>query len=239
MAGDRGPPRAGCARPPSAGRGPSRRGARPRARGSRASRGRSRARGTRRRGAASASVSAISVLVDDLRVVVRRVAAWCGPVLTALHPQLGRLGDGRGPEVERDEREGDVAAVADHVDEARLGQDALNRLGLADVAGRLVAPARLALLLGVEPVEGADRLGGGERLDRGARARALAGVEAEVAPAGMAGDDRGQLVGGHRPLDAAGDHVGDEVRLGRDRHLGDARPASAAAASCPSGWRRR
>ena len=101
------------------------------------------------------------------------------------------------------------------------GSTRLDPPRLAEIAGRLVAPALLpALLLSVEPVEGAERLVGGHRVD-GAEALAQLGlVEPEVAPPPVPDDDVGQLVGRDRPVDAADDHVGDEVGLRGDRHLG-------------------
>ena len=96
------------------------------------------------------------VLVTDLEVVLDlvRVDPRLDDPLAPPPRHLARrhrvLAPLRDPRVLR---QAGVAAVADHVDEARLGKRVLDLLHLADVVRRLVAPAALAVLFGVEPVE--------------------------------------------------------------------------------------
>jgi hypothetical protein len=69
-----------------------------------------------------------------------------------MHP---RLGDD--PARHREERERRIPAVADQVDEPSVGKEPVEQAQVLHVHGRLVAPARLAMLRGVHGVHGADR----------------------------------------------------------------------------------
>ncbi len=101
------------------------------------------------------------VLVADLGVVLelRRCVAR---LLDLPLPSLRHVGRGELADRPVEDRQGHVAPVADHVDEARLRQRPLDLLHLPDVVGRLLAPARLALARRVGLVEGAKRLARGE-----------------------------------------------------------------------------
>src|SRR5690606_19471405 len=116
-------------------------------------------------------VALLEVVLDALRAPPGR--------LDARLPALGVLADRRW--IGRAAPAGDrhVAAVADDVDEAGLGQGLRDAQQALAVTGRLVAPARLAETLGVGLVESAQSRAGIERL---ALAQALAqpaGVQAE------------------------------------------------------------
>ena len=101
------------------------------------------------------------VLVADLDVVAEllRLAAGLAdpPLPKTRHPGRVLLLAHPVPDRQRD-----VAAVADHVDEVGLGHRALEPAHLANVDRRLVAPARLVVALGVEGEEVAQRVPGRE-----------------------------------------------------------------------------
>ena len=160
------------------------------------------------------------VLVADLEVVVE-IGRVQPRRLDPSPPAFGDLADRRLLAVERalGLAQGDVAAIADQVDEARLGQGALDPRHRSHVARRLVAPARLALLLGVEVVEDSDRVGGIERLDRLQALEQHRLVEAEVAPARVVGSRLDEPLAGRVVAPREADHLGDEVGLRRDRQL--------------------
>jgi len=111
-----------------------------------------------------------------------------------------------------------VAAVADHVDEARLGQGTLDAAHLRRVARRLVSPARLVLLRRVQVEEGANRRTGVQWLDAPQPLQELILVEPEVRPAAIARDHLGDSIR-RGALAARPDYAGNEVGLGRDREL--------------------
>src|SRR4029078_9815993 len=99
-----------------------------------------------------------------------------------------------------DRRERRFATVADHVNEPRLGDPAVDLLHPLHVVGGLVAPARLALALRVELEEGTDgplRIG---PIEAGVAQTQRSRVEVEVAPLAMAGDDRVRLLAGDPAL---------------------------------------
>ena len=159
------------------------------------------------------------ILEVDL-VVVLDLRCHTAGLGDPLDPERGRLLVGLRPPVHPHVGEGDVAPVADDVDEARLGESALDPDHLLDVAGRLVAVARLALALGVFEVEGADHVGGVRLRDRCDALPKCVRVQVEVLPALRIDDDFGQLGGGHPVLLDAADQLGHPVRLARDRELG-------------------
>ncbi len=84
--------------------------------------------------------------------VVAEVGRLGAPAVDAAAPLLRRRLDRLRPPALLEDRERDVAAVADQVDESRLGQIALDLPHRLHVAGGLVAPAGavLALLVGVQ-----------------------------------------------------------------------------------------
>jgi hypothetical protein len=106
------------------------------------------------------------------------------------------------------------------VDEARLRQHRLKLLHLLHVPRRLVAPARLALVLGVEPEEGADRVRRIGWVQLAVGGSQLVGLEVEVPPAAVADHDLRQVVGRRAAVLAGRDQLRDEVRLERDGQLG-------------------
>jgi hypothetical protein len=158
------------------------------------------------------------VLVADLEVVLEPggVAARLRHLLL---PASGHCGDGEVLDGAVQNRERDIAAVADHVDEAGLGEHPLDRPHPAHVARGLVAVSRFLLELGVELEEGADRGGRVERVEPHEAVTQGLLVEAEVPPLPVRSDhldeglDRGTLA----LFDL--DQVGDEVGLGRHRQL--------------------
>ena len=160
------------------------------------------------------------VLVAQLEVVVQLRARALGAADPA--PPVPRHPRHRRRVLERplDARHRDVATVTDQVDEARLGQRLLDRLHLVDVVRRLLAPARLALLLGVELVERAQDRSDLERLGGLEPASERLGVEVEVFPPPVLGEALEDALGRRLALAEHGDQVGDEVGLGRDRQLG-------------------
>lgn len=101
-------------------------------------------------------------LVADLQVV--GVPQSRAPRTQNAPPPVGRLrlhlAPGREPHPAQRERH--VAPVADEVDEARLGKHAPDGIHLQAVERRLVAPARLAEALRVQPVERPEPLRRGE-----------------------------------------------------------------------------
>ncbi len=105
------------------------------------------------------------------------------------------------------------------MDEPRLRQRSRDPRHRPHVARRLVAPAPLPLLLGVELVEAADRAARGQRPDPLRTGPQLALVEAEVTPARVLGYRADQPAPRVLVVGPA-DHLGDEVGLGRDRQLG-------------------
>ena len=112
---------------------------------------------------------------------------------------------------------GGVAAVADQVDVERVGEQPLEQPEVLHVHRRLVAPARLAVLLGVRLVDGADRRPPAD-MRRAAAGRAPRPGDVPVAqrPAPA------QVVDERVDVDTAPMAVGelrDEVRLVRDREL--------------------
>jgi hypothetical protein len=119
-----------------------------------------------------------------------------------------------------DDGERHVAPVADHVHEAGLRQSALDGPHLRHVAGGLVPPSRLALLLGVELEEGADRGVGLESPQLVEARRELLYPKAEIPPLPLGGDDLQRDVASEALLARDLDQVGDEVGLGGDRELG-------------------
>ena len=104
------------------------------------------------------------------------------------------------------------------MDEPGLGKRPRDPRHRAHVARRLVAPARLALALGVEVVEAADGVRGRQRPHLLGAGPELLLVEAEIAPAGVLGD-RADQAAARVLVIGAPDHLGDEVGLGRDRQL--------------------
>ena len=141
------------------------------------------------------------VLVADLEVLAEVRAVRAGLFDPLRHRRAERAA-GSGSRWPRSidalvVRERHVAAVADHVDESRLGQDALDPAHRLDVGRRLVAPALLALLLRVELVEGAKRVGAVEAADRLEAVEQLVLAQAEVVPAPVLvlGDRSQRLLG--------------------------------------------
>ena len=138
--------------------------------------------------------------------------------------------------------ERDVAAVADHVDEAGLGQQRADQPQRVHVPRGLVAPAGLALSLGVEPVEGAqgvrERHGG---LPDPVGDRRL--LQPEVAEPPLAGQRRGEARAVDGAIAEGLRQAGDEMRLRRDRQLRmgvEHQPQQGRAGSaCPDHERRR
>ncbi len=159
------------------------------------------------------------LLVLDLDVVVELVAVGAR-ALDLANPALGDGLHGRRVlEDPLEPGERGVAPVADHVDEARLGDPALDLLHPLDVVRRLVAPARLALALCVELEEGADRRLRVDRVERAVAPQQLARVEVEVTPLAVPGDHAVGLLAGDALLPGGLDQRGDEVGLGRDREV--------------------
>ena len=135
------------------------------------------------------------------------------------HPALGDPVDRMLLDGPVADREGDVATVADDVDEARLRQRPLDLPHALDVDRGLLTPAGLAGPLGIGRVEGAQGIARVERLDRAEPLEQLILVEAEVTPLTLAGDRREQRLGG-RVLRLGGlDQLRDEVGLRGDRQL--------------------
>ena len=164
----------------------------------------------------------------------RRSRARGDPPLPALG-DLGRIGGVSLVERALAQRERDVAAVADQVDEARLGQ---RRARSAASPACSAASCRPSAACPAARRRARRRRGSRRRRSAaGARlsARAeLVRVEAEVAPARGAGDRRGSAVAGCVAAACARlDQLGDEVGLGRDRRARGGRRASSAAASFP------
>ena len=160
------------------------------------------------------------VLVADLDVVVelRRVLARLGDLLL---PAAGDVAGGQLAHRAVEDRERDVAAVADHVHEARLGHRPLDQLHLLHVGRRLLAPARLALLARCRRRRRSRTARPG--LDLGQRpqtAEHLLVGEAEVAPLAGRLHRLERALRGRVALARRLDQVGDEVGLGRDRQLG-------------------
>src|SRR5438105_910181 len=106
------------------------------------------------------------ILVEELQVAVgAQPGSLRAADSDALRPELreGRYPGGSPGHLPDGER--DVAAVTDQVDEPRLGEHRGELRDPHDEPRRLVAVARLALLLGVETERAADRLRPIDRLD--------------------------------------------------------------------------
>ncbi len=159
------------------------------------------------------------VLVPELEVMLELSSRALG----AADPALPVAGDPRhrGRVLQRalDPRHRDVAPIADQVDESGLRKDGLDLAHLVDVVRCLVTPARLALLLGVELVEGAHHRLDIEGLDRLEPGAELLGIEVEVRPTAVLGEPLERHLRRHRHRLEHLDQIGKEVRLGRDREL--------------------
>ncbi len=145
----------------------------------------------------------------------------------AEHPAAPALGGGLDrlrAEALLEDRERDVAAVADQVDEARLRQVQLDLAHVLDVARRLVTPARRpAVLLAIDLEELAHRRGTVELAPRLEHAPAL---ESSSGSIWKSPQRRCEVEHLDHPLAACAvalprlDQVGDEMRLRGDRDLG-------------------
>ena len=136
------------------------------------------------------------------------------------HPALGDPVDRMLLDGPVADRQRDVAAVADHVHEAGLGERPLDPPHALHVDRGLLAPARLADPLRVGRVERAQGVAGVERLDRPEPLQQLLLGEPEVTPLALPGDRRQQRLRRRRATLGGLDQLRDEVRLGRDRQLG-------------------
>ena len=105
------------------------------------------------------------------------------------------------------------------MDEAGLGERALDPHHLLDVPGGLVAVARLALALGVGGVEGSDHIGGVGLRDRRDALAQVVGVEMELLPALRLDDELGELLGVLAVLLDAADQLRHPVRLAGDGEI--------------------
>ena len=159
------------------------------------------------------------VLVARLHVVAYPAPVAAGDQDAALPPLCQHADRRRFLDRPRLAREGRVAPVPDQVDEAGLGQEAVDLEHRLDVVRRLVAPAPLALLLGVELVKGAHQLACPRLREPTEPAAKLPPGQPEVAEAPVCDDQLGGAL--HRGVVAAAlrDQVRDEVGLGRDREL--------------------
>ena len=146
-----------------------------------------------------------------------------------LDPLRRRRLDVARPPAHLAQRQGDVAAVADQVDEVRLGQRALDPLRLPGVGRGLVAPAGLALLSGIGLVERAGGVARGQRIVLApSGARTCSGSRSMSPQRGMAGDQLRSLAReARRPRPPPStqrskcvNSLRQEVGLGRDRQLG-------------------
>ncbi len=105
------------------------------------------------------------------------------------------------------------------MDDVRFGKTLRDRGNVVDVGRRLVAPALLAVAIGVEPVEAADPVGKVEGLESGELGAEGPLLDSEIVPGEKRRDQLGEPIPMHLTELAQGQNRRQEMGLRGDREL--------------------